>query len=42
MQCFNGTLGNQLEHQMAVKTEALDPPHKYVPWIVLNSVSNHG
>jgi len=34
--CYKGTQGNQLEHQMALKTEALNPPHKYTPWIVIN------
>ena len=23
-------------HKMGEKTEALDPPHNYVPWIVVN------
>ena len=26
------------EHGMAVKTEALNPRHRYVPWITLNGV----
>ena len=30
--CMNSTLGNSLEHQNALLTEALDPPHNYVPW----------
>jgi len=34
--CVNGDLGNSLEHQMALKTEALNPPHQYVPWLNLN------
>mmetsp|Transcript_21086 Transcript_21086/g.42879 ORF Transcript_21086/g.42879 Transcript_21086/m.42879 type:complete len:210 (+) Transcript_21086:383-1012(+) len=32
--------GNQLVHEMAAKTEALDPPHTYVPWIVVDGVHN--
>lgn len=38
--CVNSTLGNNLAHQMAVKTDALNPPHQYVPWVVLNGVHN--
>ena len=36
--CANGDLGNNLEHEMALKTEALDPDHTYVPWITINGV----
>lgn len=34
--CANSKLGNQLEHLNALKTGSLQPPHKYVPWIVVN------
>ena len=34
--CSAGKEGNKLEHSMGVKTESLDPPHKYVPWVVVN------
>ena len=34
--CYKGSLGNQLEHKIAQETEALNPPHQYVPWIVVN------
>jgi len=34
--CANSDQGKQLEHQMAVKTEQLSPPHQYVPWLNLN------
>jgi len=37
-ECANGAEGNQLEHEMAVKTGALNPPHQYVPWIVVDGV----
>jgi len=34
--CANGAEGTQLEHQMALKTNALNPRHAYVPWLTLN------
>lgn len=36
--CMNGTVGNELQHQMAKKTDQLDPPHNWVPWVTLNGV----
>jgi len=36
--CVGSDEGNLLEHQMALKTYALSPPHQYVPWITLNGV----
>lgn len=38
LNCYNSTEGNQLEHEMALRTDALRPPHQYVPWVVLNGV----
>ncbi|CAF0953944.1 unnamed protein product [Brachionus calyciflorus] len=34
--CIYNRLGNGLQHNMAVKTDSLNPPHKYVPWITVN------
>ena len=38
--CIDGPLGNQYQHEFAVQTENLNPPHKYVPWVVVNGVFN--
>ncbi|XP_072297959.1 gamma-interferon-inducible lysosomal thiol reductase-like [Eucyclogobius newberryi] len=38
MSCVNGDLGNKIMHQNALKTEALKPPHTFVPWITVNGV----
>lgn len=35
-ECVNGEQGNKFEHEMALKTDALSPPHQYVPWITVN------
>jgi interferon gamma-inducible protein 30 len=38
MSCYKGTDAQALEHQIALKTEALSPPHKWVPWVTVNDV----
>ncbi|XP_013417145.1 gamma-interferon-inducible lysosomal thiol reductase [Lingula anatina] len=38
MKCSTSKMGNDLEHQMAVRTDALRPRHTYVPWVTLNGV----
>ncbi|XP_023764295.1 gamma-interferon-responsive lysosomal thiol protein [Lactuca sativa] len=34
--CYNSGYGNQLELQYAVDTNSLQPPKKYVPWVVVD------
>lgn len=34
--CYTGSLGNKLQHKVAVATESLNPPHQYTPWVVIN------
>lgn len=36
--CAAGPEGNQLEHEAATKTDSLDPPHQFVPYVVVNGV----
>ena len=38
--CSNDEEGIQLHHEMGVKTDALNPPHSYVPWVTFNGVSS--
>ncbi|KAK6186960.1 hypothetical protein SNE40_006215 [Patella caerulea] len=38
LECAKTVFGNRLEHEMAVKTDALQPQHQYVPWVTLNGV----
>lgn len=34
--CARGAEGTTLEHEMALKTNALNPRHQYVPWLTMN------
>ncbi|GFN89449.1 gamma-interferon-inducible lysosomal thiol reductase [Plakobranchus ocellatus] len=38
MNCSKSDYGNELEHKMALKTNALQPPHRYVPWVTINGI----
>jgi len=37
-ECATGLEGIKLNHEAAAKTDALDPPHKFVPYVVVNDV----
>ncbi|XVF05793.1 hypothetical protein REPUB_Repub05bG0203200 [Reevesia pubescens] len=34
--CYSSGLGQKLDLQYAAETNALEPPHTYVPWVVVN------
>lgn len=34
--CYTSDYGKELELQYAAETDALQPPHKYVPWVVVD------
>ncbi|XP_060068154.1 gamma-interferon-inducible lysosomal thiol reductase-like [Ylistrum balloti] len=38
LSCSESDTGIEYEHQMALKTNALQPPHTFVPWVELNGV----
>ena len=34
--CWQGADAVRYEHEIAVRTDALNPPHQYVPWILID------
>ncbi|PKA55328.1 hypothetical protein AXF42_Ash003966 [Apostasia shenzhenica] len=36
--CYNSGLGQEIELQYGAQTAALVPPHRYVPWVVVNGL----
>lgn len=36
LNCSSGAYGKQLEYEYGDETDALVPPHQYVPWVVVN------
>lgn len=38
LECATSPEGNKLEHDMAVKTDKLNPAHQYVPWFTVNGI----
>jgi len=37
--CRKGKMGNELQHQMGLKTQELKPKHTFIPWITINGKS---
>lgn len=40
--CAYGPEGVQLHYEYGVKTNSLNPAHRYVPWIVVNGEHSSG
>eukprot|EP00088_Acartia_fossae_P010972 TRINITY_DN1549_c0_g1_i5.p1 TRINITY_DN1549_c0_g1~~TRINITY_DN1549_c0_g1_i5.p1 ORF type:complete len:239 (+),score=48.85 TRINITY_DN1549_c0_g1_i5:38-754(+) len=38
--CAKGSEGNKIMHELAEATDSLNPPHLYVPWVVMDGVHN--
>jgi interferon gamma-inducible protein 30 len=36
LECSASPLGEKLELEFAAETDRLQPPHKYVPWVLVN------
>ena len=37
--CHDSTEGEDLLHENGVKTEGLNPPETWIPWVTINGVS---
>ncbi|KAJ0983878.1 hypothetical protein J5N97_002234 [Dioscorea zingiberensis] len=42
LDCYNKGVGAELEQQYATQTNALQPPHQYVPWVVVDGQPIYG
>ncbi|PSS23843.1 Gamma-interferon-inducible lysosomal thiol reductase [Actinidia chinensis var. chinensis] len=42
MDCYNSGLGFQLEQSYADETARLNPPHRFVPWVIVNNLPLEG
>lgn len=38
LNCTAGAHGKQLEYEYGAQTDALVPPHQYVPWVLVNGL----
>lgn len=39
-ECAEGPEGTRLHYELGKRTDKLQPPHEYVPWILFNGIYN--